>query len=84
MWNEYRKAKEEAKKEKLAYLAEKRKAKEEAKAKKHNHNNQPSETTEDTTPSDNTTEVEIEEPKTDAVEEHTEDVKEDSDTNNNQ
>ncbi|MDY5041790.1 MAG: hypothetical protein SPF07_02320 [Eubacteriales bacterium] len=84
MWNEYRKAKEEAKKEKLAYLAEKRKAKEEAKAKKHNHNNQPSETTEDTTPSENTTEVEIEEPKTDAVEENTEDVKEDSDTNNNQ
>ena len=84
MWNEYRKAKEEAKKEKLAYLAEKRKAKEEAKAKKHNHNNQPSETTEDTTPSDSTTEVEIEEPKTDAVEENTEDVKEDSDTNNNQ
>ena len=84
MWNEYRKAKEEAKKEKLAYLAEKRKAKEEAKAKKHNHDNQPSETTEDTTPSDNTTEVEIEEPKTDAVEENTEDVKEDSDTNNNQ
>ena len=43
---------------------EKRKAKEEAKAKKHNHNNQPSETTEDTTPSDNTTEVEKQYPFT--------------------
>ncbi len=38
MWNEYRKAKEEAKKQKLEYLAEKRKAKEEAKAAKHKHN----------------------------------------------
>lgn len=54
MWNEYRKAKEEAKKQKLAYLAERRKEKEEAKARKRASKQE--ETLEET----NSTEVETE------------------------
>ena len=48
MWNEYRRAKEEAKKQKLEYLAQKRKEKEEQKAKKHSaeKNNSKTESTE--------------------------------------
>lgn len=48
MWNEYRKAKEEAKKQKLAYLAEKRKEKEEVKANKRSSKKQTSEETTET------------------------------------
>lgn len=68
MWNEYRKAKEEAKKQKLEYLANKRKAKEEAKlAKQHKSENvvedaQPVEDTTKQVSTEQTEEVEIVEP----------------------
>ncbi len=71
MWNEYRKAKEEAKKQKLEYLAERRKEKEEAKARKHaeKENAGSEETTEETKVENTETVEETETNNTETVEE---------------